>query len=220
VLDTYQRNLAELRAEVLAFGEMLRPGTALSEQRDILPFFNRSRHLAAYFGYANNNLISPNLLRIEPTLLGFRCDIALGDAVSGQFTLVELEDAAPGSIFNTARHGRAFPMWSYRFERGFSQLVDWAWRIGHERQPGVVLQPIFGTTDPKIHHLLVIGRDHWLDATAGARLEWRRMHNAIQWQLTSIWTYDYFLGHVRRRIADADADIASARSSSRRRSAR
>jgi hypothetical protein len=203
MLDPYVRDLGALQREFHAFDMLMQPGTPLGEKADILPFFRQNRHLAAYLGYANNYLVSPGLLGIEHNLLGFRCDIAIGDSTTGQFTLVELEDAAADSIFRRPNRNRAYPQWSPRFEEGFSQLVDWALRIDQERQPSVTLEPIFGTPDPKIHYLLVIGRDHWLDAAGSARLNWRRRHNGIQVQLTTIWTYDLFLDFVRRRIADA-----------------
>jgi len=88
-------------------------------------------------------------------------------------------------------------------------LVDWAWRIEHERQPSVTLQPIFGTNNPKVHYLLVIGRDHWLDDASHARLDWRRRDNGIQGQLTTIWTYDYFQRFVRRRLIEARMTYSS-----------
>jgi hypothetical protein len=205
MLDPYSRSLAGLQTEFDGFERLMRPRTGLRERDHILPLFRRSVHLAAYLGYANNNLVLPNLLGIERELLAFRCDIAVGDSRTGQFTLVELEDASAESIFRPLSRTRAFPQWSSRYEAGFSQLVDWAWRIEQERQPSVTLQPIFGTTNLRIHYLLVIGRDHWLDDAAGARLDWRRRHNGIQGELTTIWTYDYFLGFVQRRMAEVRA---------------
>ena len=92
--------------------------------------------------------MAPNVLAIERPVLGsFRCDIAVGNATARQFTLVGLEDARENSLFEPAA-GRDYPAWAGRFERGFSQLVDWAWRIDYERQPSVTLEAAFGTADP------------------------------------------------------------------------
>ena len=206
----YVRDPAARQRELHEFERLLQAGTALGERADILPFFRQNRHLAACLGYANNNLASPDLSGVEQELLGFRCDIAIGDSRRSQFTLAELEDASEKSIFRPRTLTRAFPHWSNRFEAGFSQLVDWAWRIGQERQPSVTLQPIFGTPDPRIHYLLVIGRDRWLDAAGSARLDWPYRNNGIQGQLMTVWTYDYFLGFVQARINEAMADSASA----------
>ena len=202
MLESYTSDRQALVAELAEFEQLMSPNTALREKEDILPFFRRNRHLAAYLGYANNYLAVPDLLGIEHNLLGFRCDIAVGDSVNGQFTLVELEDAAKESVFRRDPK-RQFPRWAPRYEAGFSQLVDWTWRIEHEKPPSIILQSVFGTTSPKIHYVLVIGRDRWISAAEGARLEWRRRYNGIHGQQTTIWTYDDFLGFVQRRLVMA-----------------
>jgi hypothetical protein len=102
--------------------------------------------------------------------------------------------------------GRDYPRWSSRFERGFSQLLDWAWRIDHERQPSATLEAAFGTADPKVHYLLVIGRDQWIGDAGRARLHWRRLHNGISGQRTTIWTYDDLLNFVSLRLRGAERD--------------
>lgn len=111
------------------------------------------------------------------------------------------------SVFEAAS-GRAYPRWSTRFERGFSQLVDWSWRIDQERQPSSTLESIFGTPDPKLHYVLVIGRDRWINAASRARLDWRRKHKRISGQQTSIWTYDYLLAFLERRLKAAEQDAS------------
>ena len=208
MLRPYTRVLADLRREFSEFEALLAPGTPLREARDILPFLRPRPHLCAAFGFANAYLHMPDRLAQEVTLFGgFRCDLIVGDSRSEQFTLVEIEDATRTSVFEATR-GRAFPRWSGRFEKGFSQLVDWAWRLDHERAPSVTLESVLGCGNPKLHHLLVIGRQHWLDAASEARLEWRRMHIGIANQRATIWTYDTFREFVRRRIEAAEADSA------------
>jgi hypothetical protein len=131
--------------------------------------------------------------------------VAVGHRAARQFTLVELEDARENSIFEVAR-GREYPRWSGRFERGFSQLVDWAWRIDYERQPSVTLEAAFGTVDPRIHYLLVIGRDRWIGAAGRARLDWRHLHNGISGQRTTVWTYDDLFTFIDDRLTAAEQD--------------
>jgi hypothetical protein len=208
VLDPYTRDVRALRAELDAFGALLQSGTPLSEANQILPFVRRSQHLAAACGFANHALGAPNLLALERPLFGsFRCDIAVGSSTARQFTLVELEDARENSVFQAAR-GRDYPRWSSRFERGFSQLIDWAWRTDHERQPNATLEAAFGTADPRIHYLLVIGRDHWIGAAGRARLEWRRLHNGISGQRTTIWTYDDLFAFISDRLSATEQDVS------------
>lgn len=208
MLPVYKRSLPELRREFHEFEALLASRAPLKESTDILPFLRMRPHLAASFGFANAYLHMPDRLAQEVTVFGsFRCDVVVGDSRSEQFTLIELEDATQTSVFERASK-RAYPRWSSRFEKGFSQLVDWAWRLSHERPPSIVLEPIFGCRNPKIHYLLVVGRQHWLDASAEARLEWRRSHNGIAHQRTSIWTYDTVLDFVPRRLEAADRDVS------------
>ena len=148
MFDSYTRGLRALRAELDEFGAMLQSGAPLSEAKEILPFVRRARHLAAAFGFANRALGAPDRLAIERPLFGsFRCDVAVGSAAARQFTLVELEDARENSVFEPVK-GRDYPRWSSRFERGFSQLVDWAWRIDHERQPSATLGTVREQPNP------------------------------------------------------------------------
>jgi len=209
VFVPYARDLRALRAELDGFGQLLRPGTPLGEAEHILPYVRESRHLAAAFGFANRALGAPDLLAVEKPLLGsFRCDVAVGSLAARQFTLVELEDARENSVFQAVR-GREYPRWSGRFERGFSQLVDWAWRIDHERQPSATLEAAFGTVDPRIHYLLVIGRDHWIAAAGRARLDWRHLHNGISGQRTTVWTYDDLFSFIDDRLTAAEQDATN-----------
>jgi hypothetical protein len=208
VFERYVRDLVALRRELDLFADLLAARRPLGERTDIMPYLRTARHVAAYFGYANASLGSPDLLSIEKPLLGsFRCDIAVGDSLAGQFTFIELEDAGPTSVFEPVR-GRDYPRWSSRFERGFSQLVDWAWRIDQERQPNPTLAAAFGASDPKVHYLLVIGRDHWIGDAGRARLHWRRLHNGISGQRTTIWTYDDLLAFLTTRWRAAEQDAA------------
>ena len=209
VFDPYTRDVRALRTELDAFGALLQAGTPLSEASQILPFVRRARHLAAAFGFANHALGAPDLLALERPLFGsFRCDVAVGSSTSRQFTLVELEDARENSLFEAVK-GRDFPRWSSRFERGFSQLVDWAWRIDHERKPSATLEAAFGTSDPRIHYLLVIGRDHWLGAAGRARLVWRHLHNGISGQRTTLWTYDDLYSFISDRLTATEQDASA-----------
>lgn len=209
MFEPFVRDLVAARRDEGRLTALLGTGDPLGETADILPFLRTAPHLAAWLGQANANLGDADLLAMEKPLLGsFRCDIAVGDSATGQFTLVELEDARPNSVFELVR-GRDYPRWSRRFEHGFSQLVDWAWRIDHERQSRATLAAAFGTTDPKFHYVLVIGRDRWIGDADRARLNWRRLHNGISGQRTTVWTYDDLLTFVRVRLRAAERDASA-----------
>lgn len=205
MLDLYLRDLALLRKEAEEFSKILLAKMSHAET-EFLDLFRHSSHLAAAIGTINTNINAPDLVAVERPIFSFRCDIAIGQSTTADFTLVELESAQPDSIFKTRRGQRDYPSWSDRFEKGFSQLVDWAWRIDHERPPAVTLEPIFGTADPEIHYVMIIGRDHYLDASSRARLKWRRKNNGIANRTTTVWTYDDLLSFLQRRIDAAEDD--------------
>jgi hypothetical protein len=204
MLNHYVANSKALRSELAEFKLILSKGAGLAEHGDLLPLFRSRIHLAASLGFANINLHSPDRLAVETNLFGsFRCDVVVGDSGADQFTLIELEDAKKNSIFELGT-SRAFPRWASRLEKGMSQLVDWCWRLDHERPPSATLPPIFGCENPKIHCVLVIGRDLWLDGTAKSRLEWRRKHNGLFGHPFTIWTYDQFVRGAEARLAAAE----------------
>lgn len=206
MFDPYIRDLTVLQREIGEFAVMLASKPS-HEEREFLDLFGRCPHLASAVGHINAAINSPDLVAVERPIFSFRCDIAVGQSSTGDFTIIELEDAKQNSIFKRTDRNRAYPSWSGRYEAGFSQLLDWAWRIEHERPPAVTLEPIFGTTDPDIHYVLIIGRDQYLDAAGRARLKWRRKTNGIANRHTTVWTYDDLLSFVQRR-ADAAVDDA------------
>ena len=82
-----------------------------------------------------------DLLAYEYPLFGdFRCDLAVADSVTRACTFVEFEDAGPRSLF--VQHGdKATREWSPRFDHGYSQVVNWFYklqdmiRFGHDGGP-------------------------------------------------------------------------------------
>ncbi len=103
----------------------------------------------------------------------FVCDAARGDSETHAYSLMEFEDAQPYSVLTRPASGKTMKRWSSRFEHGFSQLVDWAWRLSTEGASTHSYRRIFGANDATIHLLLVAGRDNDLTADDLARLRWR-----------------------------------------------
>jgi Domain of unknown function (DUF4263) len=90
--------------------------------------------------------------------------------------------------------------WSPRFEHGFSQLVDWAWRLTTEGSSSPAYRRIFGANDASIHFLLIVGRDADLTADDLARLRWRANNISFGAFKMSCLTFDGVLGTLRRRL--------------------
>lgn len=173
----------------------------LKERKQIIPFFKERPHLCAALGYANNAVELPDRWASELDLFGdFACDVAAGDGEANAYTLIEFEDAQEHSILSRLQEGKTMKRWSPRFEHGFSQLVDWAWRISAEGGSSAAFRRIFGDSNPSIHLLLVVGRDADLTRDDLARLRWRANHVALGQYRMSCFTFDGFLQSIRRRL--------------------
>jgi hypothetical protein len=163
--DRCRRSLAE-------FGTLLAERTELSERGDVLDFFRSRRDLSGFIGVYNGYLGTPDLLRHEYDLFGdFVCDLVVGDSRSSAFTFVEFEDAQPNSVFDHAT-GRATPPWSRRFEHGFSQLVDWFWKLDDLKRTDDFIDR-FGAGPIRATGVLVVGRREPLREREARRLRWR-----------------------------------------------
>lgn len=187
-------NLAELQAFLAA-------EPRLRERSQVLPFFKQRQHLCAALGYANNAVELPDRWANELSLFDdFVCDVAAGDSEANAYTLIEFEDAQEHSIFSGLKPHRSMKSWSSRFEHGFSQLVDWAWRLSAEGEGSSAFRRIFGDNNPSIHLLLVVGRDSDLTRDDLARLRWRANHVSLGQYRMSCFTFDGCLHSIRRRL--------------------
>lgn len=190
-----------LSADLDELETLLNAEPRLRERDQILPFFKQRPHLCGALGLANNAVELPNRWANELDLFGdFTCDVASGDSEANAYTLVEFEDAQEHSIFSKLQTGKAMKRWSPRFEHGFSQLVDWAWRLSAEGESSAAFRRIFSDDNPAIHLLLVVGRDADLTADDVARLKWRATNMSLGQFGMSCFTFDGLLRSLRRRL--------------------
>ena len=198
-LDTVQlsRSLNDLETFLAA--------PSKTRERDhILPFFAERPHLCTALGLFNNAVELPDRWARELDLFGdFRCDAAAGDSEANAYTLIEFEDATEYSIFARRQAGKTMKRWSARFEHGFSQLVDWAWRLSDEGE-SAAFRRIFGDSHPTLHFLLIAGRDADLTRDDLTRLRWRASHTTIGPYRMSCLTFDSVLQSLRRRLSLAE----------------
>jgi hypothetical protein len=99
------------------------------------------------------------------------------------------------------KEGKTMKAWSSRFEHGFSQLVDWAWRLSSESGSSAAFRRIFGDDHATIHFLLVIGRDDDLSVDDLIRLRWRANNVTLGQYRMSCATFDGVLQSIRRRLS-------------------
>jgi len=163
--DRCRRSLAD-------FETLLADHPELSERGDVPGFFKAHPDLSGFIGVYNGYLGTPDLVRHEYDLFGdFVCDVVVGDSRSGAFTFIEFEDARPNSVFDHTA-GRATPPWSRRFRHGFSQLVDWFWKLDDLKRTDDFTDR-FGVGPIRATGVLVVGRREPLREREARRLRWR-----------------------------------------------
>ncbi|MBB4952621.1 hypothetical protein H4S14_000663 [Agrobacterium vitis] len=195
-------DISILENDLNDFEALLKSGSHLKEREQILPFFKKKPHLCAAIGYLNGNIDLPDRWANELQLFGdFACDAASGDSEANAYTLIEFEDANEHSIFSKLASGKTVKHWSPRFEHGFSQMVDWAWRLSTEGSGSSAFRRVFGDSDPVVHFILIIGRDADLTDDDKARLRWRANNVSFGQYRMSCFTFDAVLGSLRRRLS-------------------
>ena len=128
----------QCRKEAEELRDLLAAGLDLQERKQVLPFFKKHLQLSAFLGSYHPEIVRYDLVAHELPLFGtFVADLVVGDSRNNAFAFIEFEDASPGSIF-VQKKGKArekeTPDWSPRFEHGFSQLVDWFFKLHEQSQ--------------------------------------------------------------------------------------
>lgn len=128
----------------------------LDERSDVLRFFRKRRHLSVFIGSYFPYISCFDLLAYEYDIFGdSKADLAVGDLSSGWYGFIEFEDASPSSLFKDA--GRATSEWSPRFEHGYSQVVDWFWKLSNMENTQD-FRHRFGTNYAGYEGMLIVGR--------------------------------------------------------------
>jgi hypothetical protein len=194
-------------AELDAFDALLGSSDELSERNDILPFFRAHQHLAAFLGMLNPDVDVFDAIAYEYDLFGdFACDLVVGDSQRRAFTLVELEDATAESIFQKVARKHT-PEWARRFDHGYSQLIDWFWKLDVHRQNDD-FRDRFGGSDASFFGMLVVGRSKFMGDRERRRLKWRLDRVVIDSHKVSCLTYDD-LSRVLRGKLEGLVQLAS-----------
>ncbi|MED1002610.1 Shedu anti-phage system protein SduA domain-containing protein [Bacillus mobilis] len=189
--DVSTFNLSTAQQELEAFRVFLEK-EELDEEDDILPFFRKHIILSCMIGtVVNLGYFDKYSFAYEFPIHGdFRCDLVVGDSKKNQYLLVEFEDAKENSIF-CKKKNKATKVWASRFEEGYSQIVDWFWRIGimsSEERELFFESPSDDCLE--YHGLLIIGRKRFLAEKEKKRLIWRRKNTAIATKYIKCMTYD------------------------------
>lgn len=191
-------SIARGAAELAELKTLLATDTDLSERDDILPFFRQRYDLSSLISTYANDIANPDRIAFEFDLFGdFACDFAVGDSRSHTFLLVEFEDAKPKSLFDTS--GKYAPDWSQRLEHGFSQVIDWFWKLS-DFEGTDDYEHRFGAKRATLHGLVIVGRSEHLSSRELKRLKWRQDHVIVDSKKVSVITFDQLVEDLEFRL--------------------
>ncbi len=204
------------RTDLIEFKSLLdhfRFGT-LNERESVLKFFQGHPHLGALIGNVDRNMGHVDRIAFEFDFFGdYAADLAVGDSRKGHYCFVEFENAAPDSIFKKVGR-KASLEWSNRFEHGYSQIIDWFWKL-HDLARTEAGRARFGHGGAfNYSGLLVIGRSDGLAELERQRLEWRRNKVVVDSKVIRCVTFDELYEDLRFQL---ERYTPAARANSRKR---
>lgn len=167
-------DISAARIELAEFNHLLASNEGLSERSQVLASFNGWPQLCALFGTFHPTLNVADLIKRELTVgHHFIADLGVRRGGSSDICLVEFEGASAHDIFAAKLANRKIHPWATKMEKGFSQIVDWAWALDTYRDTPD-FKDAFGSNRPKVMGVLVIGRSASLsDNTRRDRWDWR-----------------------------------------------
>lgn len=169
------------------------------KKNDILPFFRERIQLSTFIGSYHRNIERLNRVAFEFNIFGdFAADLAVGDSRKKSYCFIEFEDARSNSVF-VSKAGKYCPEWSPRFEKGFSQIIDWFWKLDDlERTDD--FENRFGSRRIDYVGMLIIGRNHDLEPREKKRLIWRQEHLVLNSKHIYCLTFDDLYNDLLFRI--------------------
>lgn len=190
--DQHSFDYAAAVSELADFKILLDTNTALAERKQVLESFDRWPQLCSMFGHYHPLIKSGDLIKRELKIgAHFIADLGVRRSDTADVCLVEFEGAKENCIFSARLNGKKVPPWATAMEKGFSQIVDWAWALDTYRD-APDFQDAFGARRPNVMAVLVIGRSTALaTSTARDRWDWRtRSVNLPGIQGVQVQTYD------------------------------
>jgi hypothetical protein len=191
-------NLNQLKEAVHALENLLANEEELEEKKDIQPFFKSNPVLII----AISELVGMSSMNIDELEFEFQlwhdfiCDVGFGSSKTNTYCLIELEDAKKNSIFK--RSPKNHPKFSERFENGFSQIIDWFWKIDGLKNASTEMEHLVNTHNPTIKSILIIGRSNFLKSSSElARLKWRVEKTVVDSKRINCYTYDELLNYFK-----------------------
>lgn len=197
--DSINLDVDKCKVEIGDFKTLLDSKPHLKEREELLPHFRSNTNLSALIGTYVADIRNPDKIAYEYDLFGdFACDLVVGDSSSKTYLFVELEDAAPNSIFQ--KPAKFTPEWSQRLEHGYSQIIDWFWKLEDQCRTSD-FKHRFGSDNISYHGLLIVGRSSTLSDREGQRLKWRQDKTIVNSNRISIITFDQLYEDLNRVLS-------------------
>lgn len=196
-------NQDQCKEELERFRSLLSSNEELSELDKLLPLFRECKQLTALLGSFHPGITKTDKIAHEYDLDDFYCDFVIGDSRRGAYCFIEFEDAKKDSVFLPGQ--RFVSEWSPRFEHGFSQIVDWAYKLNDIEKSVDTFEAKFGFRIIDPMSILVIGRTRFLSPSEINRLNWRWKHVIVNSQQVRCMTYDQLLEEMDYAITTYQA---------------
>lgn len=118
-------DLAAAGQELAAFKHLLDTNSDLAERRQVLAGFDMWPNLCAMFGFYHGRIQFADRIKREFRIGSFfRTDLTVRRSDTDGICVVEFGGASRKHIFEPSEAG--IDRWARSFEKGFSQIVDWA----------------------------------------------------------------------------------------------
>ena len=187
-LEPFTHDFSAIKKELAEFRTFLTSKKDLDERDEVLPHFQARKQLCALIAVAHS--LKPDRIAFEFPLAGdFLVDLVIGEW-GKQYLFVEFEDAKPNSLFKQS--SRSNSSWGTRVSSAFYQIIDWLWKLD-DMSHTIDFETRFGSRQPIITGLIIVGRNSSLSQIDRTRLEWMTGKVVIDSSKIFIYTFDDLL---------------------------
>ncbi len=193
-----------VRQAISEFRILLNTHIELEEKKHLQPFFKK--HPVLIFLLAGLGRVSRT--KVDECEFEFDlwqdlvCDIGIGDSEANTYCLIELEGAQKNSLFKNKP--KNYPKYSDRLECGYSQIIDWFFKIDEIKNTSGIKRRFAGEY-PRVNAVLIIGRSHFLNTDLERnRFNWRRDNTLIGAKNVNCLTYDELLVYFESKTKEME----------------
>jgi hypothetical protein len=197
--ETVTRDVDRCKAELDELKKLLIPKKELSEKGDLVPFFIKNLQITTLIGeYCPDLSGFMDEYAFEfPIKDDFTADIVLRSKKDKTLLFIELEEAKEDSVFK--KRPRYYSEWGKCLEHGYSQIVDWFWKLSDFEKTDDFAEKIGkGYT---YHGLLIVGRNDFVDPDDFNRLKWRFSKTVVNSKYIKCITYDQLIELLENKLS-------------------